>query len=71
MSDRHYCSKCGVSMTPNIGRTNIRWLIDNDIFDCSDCDPDAWIKADRYHMPLKAILKNKKIFNQWSKYNNG
>ena len=55
-------------MTIAMGRTNIVWLIDNDIFECIECDPNAWKKAERYHMPRKAIRKNKRVYNQWSKY---
>ena len=68
MSKRHYCSKCGLTMTIAMGRTNIVWLMENEIFDCIECDPNAWKKAEHYHMPRKALRKNKKVYNQWSKY---
>ena len=68
MGRRHYCSKCGLSMTVAMGRSNLRWLIANDITECIECDPKKWEKAEQYHMPLRAIRKNKKVYNQWSRY---
>ena len=68
MSKRHYCNKCGLSMTVCNGRSNLRWMIANDITECNECDPKKWKKAEQYHMPLKALLKNRKVYNQWSKY---
>lgn len=42
MGKPHYCSKCGLSMTPNVGRTNVHILSEYKITECEECNPEAW-----------------------------
>ena len=45
MSKRNYCSRCGLNMTPNIGKSNVQWMISNRITMCEECNPKLWEAA--------------------------
>tara|TARA_R110002012_G_scaffold254440_1_gene433488 strand:- start:1081 stop:1332 length:252 start_codon:yes stop_codon:yes gene_type:complete len=42
MSKRNYCSRCGLNITPSIGKSNVQWMISNRITMCEECNPKLW-----------------------------
>ena len=45
MSKRNYCSRCGLNITPNVGKSNVHWMISNRITMCEECNPKLWEQA--------------------------
>ena len=54
MAKRHYCSRCGLNLVPNIsgGTRNIEWLFENKITMCEDCNPKLWEVANNRIMTI-------------------
>ena len=72
MSQIHYCNKCGLSIAHDWSEKYTDWLIDNNLENCKECDPEAWKKADKYEMPVRRVFRqNSKMYKnrtQWSKW---
>ena len=48
--NRKYCSRCGLNITPNIGKSNVQWMIANRITMCEECNPKLWEQANNMNL---------------------
>ena len=54
MGKWHYCSRCGNSLTTNMGSSpNVTaWLFENRITMCEECNPKLWEAANNRTMTI-------------------